>query len=102
MLQDVRVDAFPLPDVLNGFGPVTFIKMDIEGAEFGALTGGRDVIQRDRPTLAICVYHTPNDLWRIPLLMQQLLPEHRMYLRCYEGDGWQTVAYAVLRERVLC
>jgi hypothetical protein len=80
---------------------VTFVKMDIEGSERAALIEARRVIERDRPLLAICVYHTQNDLWSLPLLMKEMLPEHRMYLRSYEGDGWQTVAYAVPPARCL-
>jgi hypothetical protein len=75
--------------------------MDIEGAEYDTLLGGRMVIQRDKPVLAICVYHTQNDIWRIPLLVHEMLPEHKLYLRAYEGDGFQTVLYAVPPERVL-
>jgi hypothetical protein len=74
--------------------------MDIEGAEFDALRGGQKVIQRDRPVLAICVYHAQNDIWRIPLFAHEMLPEHKLFLRAYEGDGFQTVMYAVPPERV--
>jgi FkbM family methyltransferase len=87
-------------DELFANTPLTLIKMDIEGAEYDALRGAAMVIQRDRPILAICVYHTQNDIWRIPLLVRKMLPEHKLYLRAYEGDGFQTVLYAVPPERV--
>lgn len=80
---------------------LTIIKMDIEGAEYGALLGARQLIRRDGPILAICVYHTQNDIWRIPLLIRDLLPQHKLYLRAYEGDGFQTVCYAVPPDREL-
>lgn len=80
---------------------VSMIKMDIEGAEYDALLGAKHVIQRDRPILAICVYHSQQDLWRLPLLMHSFYPEYRMYLKAYRGDGIQTVAYAVPPERVM-
>jgi len=69
--------------------------MDIEGAEFDALRGARKVIERDRPLLAICVYHTQDDIWRIPLLIHEMVPGHHLFLRAYEGDGFQTVVYAI-------
>jgi len=94
----VRQEA--LPGLLDLDERVTYIKMDIEGAELDGLKGGRDVIQRDGPVLAICVYHQPEHFWQVPLLIKDMLPEHKMYLRCYEGDGWQTVAYAVPTERL--
>lgn len=98
--EGAEVDCVPIDDLFADT-PVTMIKMDIEGAEHGALIGGRKTIERDKPTLAICVYHTQNDIWRIPLLIREMLPEHRLYLRAYEGDGFQTVAYAVPPGRAL-
>lgn len=96
----VEVDCIPM-DELFASTPVTMIKMDIEGAEYDALIGGSKVIQRDRPILAVCVYHLQSDLWRLPLLARKMLPQHKLYLRPYEGDGFQTVLYAVPPDRVL-
>ena len=95
------VPSFPISELLNPDTRITFIKMDIEGAEFDALRGARAAIERHRPVLAVCVYHQQDDLWRLPLLMKEMVPDYRMYLRCHEGDGWQTVAYAVPPERAL-
>lgn len=92
--EGLTVECFPI-DELFADTPLTFIKMDIEGAEYEALRGARKVIQRDQPILAICVYHTQNDIWRIPLLAHEMLPLHKLFLRAYEGDGYQTVMYAV-------
>jgi FkbM family methyltransferase len=94
----IVVDMVPL-DVMFASKPVSMIKMDIEGGEFDALLGAQRVIQRDRPILAICVYHCQQDIWRLPLLMRRLCPDYRMYLKSYSGDGIQTVAYAVPPER---
>jgi FkbM family methyltransferase len=96
----ILVDMVPI-DVMFASKRVSMIKMDIEGGEYDALLGARQVIQRDRPILAICVYHSQEDLWRLPLLMRELCPDHRMYLKAYRGDGIQTVAYAVPPGRVL-
>ena len=41
--------------------------MDIEGAEYDALLGLESIIQRDRPHLAVSVYHKPDDMWKIGL-----------------------------------
>jgi len=96
----VTIDSIPISDIVGSL-PVSYIKMDIEGAEFDALVGAQRVIERDRPLLAICVYHRQDDLWRLPLLMKKMLPDHRFYLRLHESDGWQTVAYAVPPSRVI-
>jgi FkbM family methyltransferase len=98
--QDIDVQCYPLDDIAI-VQPVTLIKMDIEGAEYDALLGARNMIARDNPLLAICVYHNQQDIWRIPLLIHSMLPEHSLFLRAYEGDGFQTVVYAVPTNRVL-
>jgi len=98
--SELEVECLPVDD-LPIAERITIIKMDIEGAEYDALLGARGRILKDRPILAICVYHTQNDIWRIPLLIRELLPEHRLYLRGYEGDGFQTVLYAVPPDRAL-
>jgi FkbM family methyltransferase len=96
----VDVDCIPL-DELFAEKPITFLKMDIEGAEYEALLGGAKTIQRDHPILAICVYHTQNDIWRIPLLLRSLNPGYQFFLRAYDGDGFQSVLYAVPQSRRL-
>jgi len=98
--QGDPVECFPIDELFQDT-PLTFIKMDIEGAEFDALRGARKVIERDKPILAICAYHTQNDIWRIPLLIREMLPGHRLFLRAYEGDGYQTVVYAVPPQRMI-
>jgi FkbM family methyltransferase len=43
-------------------GEATFIKLEIEGAELQALNGARESIARNRPKMAISIYHKPEDL----------------------------------------
>ena len=73
---------------------VTFIKMDVEGAELKSLMGARNTIVNNRPRLAICVYHKPEDLYEIPGYILSLVPEYRFYLRHYSSNEWETVLYA--------
>lgn len=74
---------------------VTFIKMDIEGSELKALKGGAGVIRRDKPALAICVYHRPEDIFSIPMYIKSLNPEYKFYMRRYDSHLIETVLYAV-------
>lgn len=84
----------PLDQVLKG-ERVTFLKMDIEGAEPRALRGCAELIRQQRPTLAICVYHDFRHLWEIPLYIKSLVPEYRIYLRHHTALEYETVCYAV-------
>jgi len=40
----------------------TFIKLEIEGSELRALNGARQTIARNRPQMALSIYHKPEDL----------------------------------------
>ena len=62
---DVSVECATLDELLGHVAP-TFIKMDIEGAEEGALTGAANTIRDHRPVLAICLYHLQADIYRLP------------------------------------
>lgn len=75
---------------------VDFIKMDIEGAEPLALEGGTALLRRDRPRLAICVYHAPEHLWEIPFFIKALVPEYRLFLRHHSKNAYETVLYATV------
>ncbi len=57
---------------------VDYIKMDIEGAEQRALTGGAQTLRRFHPRLALSAYHTPEDPAKIPVLVRQAWEGYRM------------------------
>jgi FkbM family methyltransferase len=97
---NTTVTAVALDDVLTGWRP-TLIKMDIEGAELAALKGARNLIGECRPSLAICLYHRPGDLWEIPELLASW-PEMRGYrhhLRAHALMGFDTVLYSIPPDR---
>ena len=74
---------------------VSFIKMDIEGAELKALKGAEKTILRDKPKLAICIYHGDEDMIGIAEYIHRLVPEYKLYVRHY-GLVTETVLYAVM------
>ncbi|MDR0608660.1 MAG: FkbM family methyltransferase [Planctomycetaceae bacterium] len=78
---------------------ISFIKLDIEGAELPALKGGEEVIRQLKPKLAIAVYHKPCDLWEIPLFVHDLCPEYHLYFRHYMNITTDTTLYAKLSEK---
>lgn len=76
-------------------GKITFIKMDIEGAELEALKGCQNLIKQYRPKLAISVYHKKEDIVEIPKYIKSLVPDYHLYLRHYTNTFTDTVLYAL-------
>lgn len=83
---DAYLDA--KPDVR-----VSFLKMDIEGAELSALHGARRTLLSHRPKLAISLYHRLDDFVTIPLFLAGLLPDYEFYLDHYTIHAEETVLY---------
>lgn len=71
-----------------------FIKMDIEGAELSALMGAKESIARFLPKLAIAIYHKPDDLWQIPLLIKRIHPSYSFYIKHNSRSSLETVLLA--------
>ena len=94
---EFKVQVVTLDEILAD-QRISMIKMDIEGAEFETLVGARQIIQRQRPVLSICIYHHQNDLWRIPLLMASITTGYRFYIRRHTGTWFETVLYAIPEE----
>lgn len=89
----LQVQCEPLDNLITD--TVTYLKMDIEGAEPAALRGAARLISRDKPILAICVYHQINHVWEIPLYLKQIAPSYRLALRRYSDECWELVCFAV-------
>ena len=92
------VDVAPLDELLAGIRP-TYMKFDVEGAEHDALVGGARTIREAMPVMAICLYHRPEDLWDLPLLVRSIAPEYRFFVRRHSDERWETVLYAVPPDR---
>jgi FkbM family methyltransferase len=60
----LTVDAVAIDDV-EECADATFIKMDVEGAEMDTLIGAYNTIAKNRPKLAICLYHSDEDMIRL-------------------------------------
>ncbi len=88
------IPVVSLDDALPSFEP-NLIKLDIEGAEPEALAGAKAMIQRAKPRLAVCVYHKPDHLWTLPLMLHRWNLGYRMHLRAHMHNGFDTVLYAI-------
>lgn len=89
----IHIEVDSIDNVINS--PVTFIKMDIEGAEYKALLGAEKTIKKYKPKLAICIYHKPEDVWEIPMLIHKINPNYRFYVRHYSLTTPDTILYAI-------
>lgn len=89
VLPLVKID-----DVLKGV-PVTFLKMDIEGAEPSALFGAEELIRFAKPDLAISVYHCVNHCWDIPYWLDSLSVGYKFYLRAHTAATLESVLYCI-------
>ena len=75
-IQGVPLDALAA-------GRVGLFKLDIEGMEARALRGAREVIARDKPTLAVCAYHRADDYWRLIDEVTSIRRDYRVAIRLY-------------------
>jgi FkbM family methyltransferase len=91
----LKVQAVSLDNILPTLAP-TMITMDIEGVEPEALKGAEKMIREHKPDLAICVYHSPNHLWEIPLYLNSLDLGYKFYIRNYTSFTIETVLYATV------
>lgn len=98
--EGAKVRCLRLDTVLEG-ETVSLLKMDIEGAELNAIRGSRKTIERNRPVVAACTYHQQEHLWRVPSLLNEVLPEAKIFLRAHRADGFDVVAYAVPPSRLV-
>lgn len=86
----VKLDS--LPDCQDA----TWIKMDIEGAELPALKGAEEIIRRNHPKLAICIYHSDEDMIQIAEYIHGIVPDYKFYVRHhYPVPLYETVLYAI-------
>lgn len=74
---------------------ITYIKMDVEGAELRSLQGAKKTILRDRLKLAICIYHKPEDMLALPEFILDLNMDFKLYIRSHSNAENEVVMYAV-------
>ena len=89
--QSVEVDA--LDNLISE--KIDYIKLDIEGAEQDAIKGARKLIKRDKPILAICIYHKAEDWYKIPQQVLEIDQNYKIYLRHYMEGIFETVMYFI-------
>ncbi|MDO4177871.1 MAG: FkbM family methyltransferase [Phascolarctobacterium sp.] len=59
----------------------TYIKFDVEGFEKQALKGGEQTIKKFSPKLFVASYHYDEDILSLPLIIREINPSYKIYLR---------------------
>jgi len=89
-VTSITIDAFVEKE---GISKIDFIKMDIEGAERGALKGAERTIRTFKPKLAISIYHLSDDYSVIPQIINNIRSDYEFYLDCTTGFGGETILF---------
>ena len=88
-IQCVSVDT-----AVHGLHP-NLLKLDVEGAEPEALKGAKRTIQAYNPFIIAGLYHHPSHLWRVPRILKDLSPSHRLHLRLHAHNGFDLWLHAI-------
>lgn len=93
-----RVEIVSLDQYFADYGEqrITFLKADIEGFEWDMLLGAQQMIRRNKPKLAISIYHNIYDFYRIPILLKELVPEYRISMRHHWNSFSETILYCYI------
>ncbi|MCB0402895.1 MAG: FkbM family methyltransferase [Flavobacteriales bacterium] len=78
---DLKIEVDTIDSMLlNVDFPVTYMKFDINGAEYNALQGAAETIRKNRPFVAVKM-HVKEDFFRLPILLKQIAPDIKLHLR---------------------
>jgi FkbM family methyltransferase len=94
---ETKILCVRLDDVVPANEKIDFIKMDVEGAELSVLKGAKNVIETNKPVLAISLYHNWDDLWTIPNYFQDVHKGYDLLIRQHMKNSFDLVLYAVPR-----
>ncbi|MCR4662717.1 MAG: FkbM family methyltransferase, partial [Endomicrobiaceae bacterium] len=89
----IEVDAI---DNIKECADMTFLKMDIEGSELMALKGAEKTIRKNKPKLAISIYHSDEDILDIPEWIINLNMNYKIYIRHHSfASPSELICYAI-------
>lgn len=84
-------------DSVVGQKECSYIKYDAEGADRQAILGSKNVITQFSPKICAALYHRAYDLIDIPLLIHELNPRYKMFMRQYSYyPAWETNLFCKL------
>lgn len=84
-----------LATLCEGISP-SFIKIDSEGCELEILKAGESILKEFKPKLNIAAYHKSEDIFTLPILIKNAVPEYEIHLRHHPYiPAWDTIFYCV-------
>lgn len=74
----------------------SFIKMDVEGEEVGAILGAKATILKNKPKMLISAYHRTDDFIKIPQTVLDIRDDYKIYMRHFKYlPAWDTNFYFI-------
>ena len=90
-----KIPCISLDDALQGKS-ASYIKFDVEGMEEKALLGAKKTILNHKPKMLVSAYHKTDDYFRLPLLVNEIRDDYKIYMRHYKYiPAWDTQFYFV-------
>lgn len=89
-----EIEAIKIDSLLKE--EITLLKMDIEGSELDAIEGAKNTIKTHKPKLYICAYHRNEDMFSIPLAINEIRDDYKFYFRQHKYiPAWESNFYAL-------
>lgn len=93
---DKITPSFTLNTLCKGATP-SYIKIDSEGCEYSILSHGASILKDFAPKLNVALYHKSEDIFTLPILINQINPEYKIYLRHHPYiPAWDTLLYCTI------
>lgn len=74
----------------------SYIKADVEGADYETLLGMKNTLKNFKPKLNFSAYHRFEDIFRLAILIKEINPEYKIYLRHHPYiPAWDTNLYCI-------
>ena len=87
----ISIDEFVASNYLNN---IDYIKLDVEGVEFDVLKGATRTIKEFRPKLAISLYHNIDDIFKLPLFLNEICDNYNFHIGHHCAGLHETILYA--------
>jgi FkbM family methyltransferase len=78
---ELKIEVDTIDSILSHVNhSITYMKFDINGAEYNALKGAAETIKTKKPFIAVKM-HVKEDFFRLPILLKQISPDIKLHLR---------------------